>query len=1677
MLSMDVVDALDCPCHSASNQVALLQFYSDTHGTRWTNGWDVTAAQICDWYGITCDATTSTGVHIHLDNNGLFNNGTTLPTSLAAIQEVAYFSASNNALQGALPDAYSVWGRSLQQFAVANNSLISGTLPIAFRNWTSLLYFNVALNNISGELPGEFSEWGSTLSSFVASRNALEGTLPASWGNWTNLTEFIVDNNNLRGLVPTSYELWTKLGTFDVSENVGLTGALPVHSGSNGGQSQVNPIWPLLKSLRLLGCQFNGTLPIAYAAWSQLQSFEVSHNLLSGSLPPQYSQWGAAIRSVSCTNNFITGSLPLAYGQWVGLQALDITGNMIDGTLPQRDAANTPTAVLWPALSIFTVSQNRLQGTLPVEYRFWRNMSIFRLSANSITGTLPPEYGAWGASMSIFDVSLNALSGTIPTSEYIRWTNLAVLHAGGNGGLSGPLPESNSTLGDDLWPNLTSLQLFRNQFTGTIPSTYRFWGRMTTFHVYNNLLSGSLPAQFGDAWKLQLTTFEGFNNRLTGQLPTTYGAWTKIESVRLDNNLLTGSLPMEYGNWGSTLLTFSFINNSLTGSIPSSYASAGWSQLTEFSVSGNALQGSLPTNNLFWISIQYYRVDRNAFSGSLPPEYGDLWRDSLRTFEAYQNKLSGTLPASYAVWVQVDNIRLDDNQLTGTLPPQFQQWTRLAAFSMSDNAFSGTIPAAYATSWPLLNTFDVSINRLTGTLPEASHVWPFLTFFEVSSNQLSGTLPIVYSNWHSLFAFSVGQNLLSGTLPPQYSAWGTSMLFFYAYNNSFSGSLPSAYAAWLNISSFNVAVNAISGSLPPEYGPGWRTAVSIFTLYNNSLSGSIPPEYAAWTRIAALDLSNNLLTGTLPPLSSPSMMWSKMNAFRVYNNKLSGTLPPSYSYWGTSADTFRIENNGFTGPIPASYSAWTAVTYVRALGCSLSGTLPRELSSWVNLQHFRIDDNRFSGTLPPEYSAWGRVNTFIVARNNFSGTLPIAYGSNWTSIARLHLHVNSFTGSIPTEWSAMTTLLELFLHVNDFSGQLPSAFSKLSLLTFFSVAANPKLSGSLPDAWGTAWSSRANGFTMSMLWLQNTSISGVIPSTWKSSMFSSFTLFSVCGTLLCGPAPSTMGLTFAGCVPPFLMRIDVDGSTVDAYVSMVPFELLTTALATTCGATTATPVASTAAPPSTTDHNNTIDPTQPTLWSVKERATTVSAPIGAAVAAVAGAAPSALGIYRSGGLNRLLGCGSTSDDLSEATDAFTQLALGHLLALLTCAGTAAVAVAFIAACRSEASTKGSGSGMPLAQDAALRLRLPGRLSFAILALSPPSWEYGLALMLTPTRSSSSIGLGASSAVVGLSSLIAISLVVVVPMWFRAVFKHSLALQRNQHVRPTCLVAHLGPLGVWWRRIAALYETTREGEWHQRPHTNISFHNRVRANDGAAAEPFMAMFGDLFEEFTAGRHWYMAVQSTLAVVVGATAALAESGAVTSARGCAAVQIIAGVCSMTSFVALAGLRPHRSASSFALDLITEALGFVSGLLVVLVGAVDDGDDDGLTRAADVMLQIQFWATIALSIPQAVYEAVLWWASRPTKSFADGDDDIDRRKLQVLALASRTNPPGAFRRAGIASATLLRSASSPSDGPRRDNPTGWKARATTVHAKEQLSHLINGICRAQRSSNKEKHRQRIV
>ncbi|KAG7535806.1 Leucine-rich repeat [Arabidopsis thaliana x Arabidopsis arenosa] len=247
----------------------------------------------------------------------------------------------------------------------------SGSLSSVSFNFPHLQTLDLSGNYFSGPLPDSLSNL-TRLTRLAVSGNSFSGSIPDSVGSMTVLEELVLDSNRLDGSIPASFNGLSSLKRLEIQLN-NISGEFPDLSSLknlyylDASDNRISGRIPssLPESIVQISMRNNliqGTIPESFKLLNSLQVIDLSHNKLSGSIPsfifthqslqqltlsfngftsldsPYYSPLGlpSELISVDLSNNQIQGSLPLFMGLSPKLSALSLENNNFFGMIPTQ---------------------------------------------------------------------------------------------------------------------------------------------------------------------------------------------------------------------------------------------------------------------------------------------------------------------------------------------------------------------------------------------------------------------------------------------------------------------------------------------------------------------------------------------------------------------------------------------------------------------------------------------------------------------------------------------------------------------------------------------------------------------------------------------------------------------------------------------------------------------------------------------------------------------------------------------------------------------------------------------------------------------------------------------------------------------------------------------------------------------------------------------------------------------------------------------------------------------------------------------------------------------------------------------------------------------------------------------------------------------------------------------
>ncbi|XP_061362089.1 receptor-like protein kinase BRI1-like 3 [Gastrolobium bilobum] len=744
--------------YAANEDVSFLMSFKQLHVSSDPNNfltdWTSNSSSPCTWRAVTCSSSGDGDGHVTaLNLTGASLTGTLHLPTLTSIPSLKHLLLHGNSFTAF---NFSVSPSCMLRTLDLSANNFSGKFPFSnLLPCNSLGYLNLSRNLITEAVGFGFA---SSLLQLDLSLNRFSDLKFLSYvvGNCQGLVLLNFSDNRLAGQLGGSETLvpCTNLTTFDLSHNL-LSGKIP--SLLLGDAVQV---------LDLSGNNFSvGFSEFDFGHCKSLVSLSFSHNaLLGGEFPP------------SLRNCEVMERLDLSYNEL----KMKIPGALLGGLKSLRE---------------LFLGHNQFYGEIPGELGMaCGSLIVLDLSENKLYGELPFTFGKCGSLQSL-NLAKNYLSGNFLDSVVSRISSLRSLFVPFNN-ITGPVPLSLANC-----TQLLVLDLSSNAFTGNIPSGFCPSG-LEKMLLADNYLSGVVPAELGGCTKLRTIDFS-FNN-LKGPIPSEIWSLPNLSDLIMWANNLTGEIPEGICVNGGNLETMILNNNLISGSIPQSIANC---------------------TNMMWVSLA-----SNHITGEIPSGIGNL------------NNLA--------------ILQLGNNSLTGQIPPEIGKCKRLIWLDFTSNNLSGTIPSELADQAGLVIPGSASGKQFAFVRNEGGTscrgAGGLVEFEDIRAERLEG-FPMVHSC----------------PLTRIYSGWTVytfpsngSMIYLDLSYNSLSGSIPGNFGAMAYLQVLNLGHNRLTGNIPDSFG-GLK-AIGVLDLSHNNLQGFIPGSLEGLSFLSDLDVSNNNLTGSIP---------------------------------------------------------------------------------------------------------------------------------------------------------------------------------------------------------------------------------------------------------------------------------------------------------------------------------------------------------------------------------------------------------------------------------------------------------------------------------------------------------------------------------------------------------------------------------------------------------------------------------------------------------------------------------------------------------------------------------------------------------------------------------------------------------------------------------------------
>jgi Leucine-rich repeat (LRR) protein len=573
---------------------------------------------------------------------------------------------------------------------------------------------------------------------------------------------------------------------------------------------------------------------------------------LGGSISPYIGNL-SFLRFVNLSGNFLHGEIPQQVTHLFRLQNLSLSINLLTGEIPSNFTN-------CPQLRFLDFERNNLTGNIPVELGSLKRLVRLNVFSNHLTGGIPPSLGNV-SSLQQLDFSLNNFEGNIP--DEIGHLQRLVFFGVVENDMSGTFPYSLYNIS-----SLRTISVGANRLNGTLPANIGLTlPNLRSLAISDNEFSGPIPVSLPNASRLELLYLA--RNNFVGQVPTDLGNLLNLSTLYVGGNNLGCNSVKDFDFLTSLenctkLKKLSFSDNNFGGTLPDSIGNLS-KQLSDLYIYGNQISGIIPAALENLINLSSLSMHGNLFTGPIPTYFGKFQK--LQGLALYRNRLSGHIPSSIGNLTQLVDTYLISEQIGRKYSIKFWKLQKFADLDISQNSLSGAIPQTSLSSQLL------AIN--------------------LSHNSFTGILPMEVGNLKNIVELDVSENNLFGEIPTSVGDC-SSMQNLYLQGNSFEGNLPPSLASLKDLHHADLSRNNLSGVIPKDL-----QEVSVLLYLNlsfNNLEGEVPTKGVFRNASGISVIGNKKLCGGIPELQLQACdvkvmkQAGKSHAFKLTVIVVSGVL-------------------------------------------------------------------------------------------------------------------------------------------------------------------------------------------------------------------------------------------------------------------------------------------------------------------------------------------------------------------------------------------------------------------------------------------------------------------------------------------------------------------------------------------------------------------------------------------------------------------------------------------------------------------------------------------------------------------------------------------------------------------------------------------------------------------
>ncbi|WMV46815.1 hypothetical protein MTR67_040200 [Solanum verrucosum] len=369
-----------------------------------------------------------------------------------------------------------------------------------------------------------------------------------------------------------------------------------------------------VSSISLISKSLGGQLPPDLNQLSNLQTFNIQKNRISGSLPSLSNL--PSLQDVHLDSNNFT-SVPTNFlSGLTNLQKFSIDDNpgLPPWTIPDSLTDST-------SLADFSASNANIMGQIPDVFGSFPSLESLRLSYNNLTGFLPYSFAKSGIQNLVLNNQKLGLTGRIDVLGSMEQLTQAWIHVNK---FEGPIPDLS------LCINLVDIQLRDNSLTGVIPPSLTSLPKLTNASLQNNIFLGPIPG-FKPNVQVTLGNTNHFCNPFPGpcdpQVTILLDVAGAVGCPMILAESWAGNNPCKGWNYitcdaKGTVTVINFAKQNWVGTI--SPAVANLTGLKSLVMNDNNLTGPIPVSLTSLLELQLVDVSNNNISGKIPKFRSDV---------------------------------------------------------------------------------------------------------------------------------------------------------------------------------------------------------------------------------------------------------------------------------------------------------------------------------------------------------------------------------------------------------------------------------------------------------------------------------------------------------------------------------------------------------------------------------------------------------------------------------------------------------------------------------------------------------------------------------------------------------------------------------------------------------------------------------------------------------------------------------------------------------------------------------------------------------------------------------------------------------------------------------------------------------------------------------------------